>query len=472
MSTPSVLLQTDGLAVHAGGSTLLAPLSLQLRAGEVLTLLGESGAGKSLLAQAIMGNLPASLGAQGTVTTAGKCSAAADGHQRRPLWGRHLALLPQEPAQALSPLMRVLPQVAEVRRLVCAQAPNLATTQARQSLSDCGLLADSCRYPWQLSGGMAQRAAMAAARAAGGAILLADEPTKGLDSHWRDQVVAQLRAVQDAGGCVLLITHDLRVARAMGGRLMVLRQGHVVEQGETEVVLSQPQHAFTRELLAADPSQWARRPPPNGLHAQHANSAVLQAQGLAKQVAGRLLFQHLDMHIRRGDRWVIQGHSGAGKTTLGDVLLGLTAVDGGRLERAPGLPATAFQKLYQDPVSSFAAQASLSQSLRDAARLHQQSWTKVLQRLQRLGIDESLLARRPAQVSGGELQRIALARSLLARPALLVADEPTSRLDPVSQHGAMQLLLEVAQEEDAALVLITHDDDMAQAVGDQFVRLQ
>lgn len=483
LATDPVLLGVDDLTVHVGARVLVQGVSFALRPGEALTLLGESGAGKSLLAQAVMGNLPAALRAGGGVTVAGTRTRADDPRARRPLWGRTLALLPQEPSLALDPLMRVLPQLAESHALVRGAGAREAVEAARRDLAAAGLAAAARRHPWQLSGGMAQRAAAAVALAGGAPVLLADEPTKGLDARSRDRTVELMRAIQTAGGCVVVITHDLRVARALGGRLIVLRAGEVVEQGDTHAVLARPAHAFTRRLVEADPARWPKRAAPA------AGAPVLSARGLAKGFGdagagagaegGGALFDALDLDIRRGERWVVRGASGSGKSTLGNVLLGLLPPDRGTVRRADGLAPTALQKLYQDPVASFAPRVSLERSLRDAARRHGRPWPTVVERLRRLGVPEDLLARRPAAVSGGELQRIALARVLIARPALLFADEPTSRLDPVTQQEALAVLLD-ALEEDAsdgasgggtALLLVTHDDDVAGAVGTRFLRL-
>lgn len=455
----TILLSVEGLSVQVGAQPLLRDVSFALGPGEALTLLGESGAGKSLLAQAVMGNLPGALRAGGTVTVAGARSRAQDLSARRHLWGRTLALLPQEPALALDPLMRIAPQLRETHALVRGADASAAGDAAGRDLEAAGLAHAARQYPWQLSGGMAQRAAAAVARAGGARVLLADEPTKGLDAHWRDRTVDTLRQVQRDGGCVVVITHDLRVARALGGRLIVLRAGEVVEQGDTHAVLSSPRHAFTRRLVDADPARWPRRP------AAARGESVLTARGLARRFGDRTLFAGVDLDLRRGDRLVVRGASGTGKSTLGNVLLGLLPPDAGEVRRSVGLPPTALQKLYQDPAMSFAPTATLERSLRDAAGRHGAAWTAVLSRLERLGVLPALLARRPGEVSGGELQRIALARVLVARPALLFADEPTSRLDPVSQQEAMTVLLDAVDECGAALLLVTHDDDLADAVG-------
>ena len=467
MNTPA-LLAVEGLCVQATGptsQTLLKDVSFTLHPGEVLILLGESGAGKSLLAQAVMGNLPTALTASGRITLNGKTSAADTPPARRAAWGRLLTLLPQEPSLALDPLMRLAPQLAEVHRLVRGLPHRASQTVALQALQAIGLPHAAQQYPWQLSGGMAQRAAAAVAQAGGARIVLADEPTKGLDAHWRDHTIDLLQQVQQAGGCAVVITHDLRVAQALGGRLIVLRAGEVVEQGDTHQVLANPQHPFTRQLLEANPAHWHQRP------VRAVGQRVLSTRGVQKSFGERVLFSHIDLRMHAGQTLVVQGPSGSGKSTLGNVLLGLLPPDQGRVTRAPGLDPTAFQKLYQDPVASFAPQRRLGDALRDAARLHGCPWLTVQHRLARLGVAESLLLRRPAEVSGGELQRLALARVLVAQPALLFADEPTSRLDPLSQQQAMGVLLNAVDETGCALVLVTHDEDLARAAGGQQLRL-
>ncbi|WP_295549269.1 ABC transporter ATP-binding protein [uncultured Pseudacidovorax sp.] len=459
------LLDVRGLCVRAGAQMLLRDVDFCLRPGEALTLLGESGAGKSLLAQAVMGNLPAALRASGSITLAGRTTRAEDGAARRPHWGRSIGLLPQEPAQALDPLMRVLPQLVETYELVLGTGPAEARQDAARQLDASGLGHAQHLYPWQLSGGMAQRAAATIAQAGGAQVLLADEPTKGLDAQWRRHTIDLLEAVRRRGGCVVVVTHDLHVARALGGRTMVLRAGEVVEQGDTRALLAAPKHLFTRRLIDADPARWPRRAAPVP------GASLLEARGLRKQLGGRTLFEGLDLTLHAGDRLVVQGPSGTGKSTLGNVLLGLMPPDGGQLVRAAGLAPTSLQKLYQDPVGAFAPMVSLEQALRDVARRHRQDWSAMLRHLERLGVAPALLARRPAAVSGGELQRIALARALAARPALLFADEPTSRLDPITQQEAIGVLLDAVDDSGAALVLVTHDGDLAKAIGARFVGL-
>jgi peptide/nickel transport system ATP-binding protein len=458
-------VSVHGLSVHARDRPLLRDVGFSLHPGDALVVLGESGAGKSLLAQAIMGTLPAGLRASGEIRLAGRSSPAADAAARRPLWGRGIALLPQEPELALDPLATLATQTRRLRMRLGLEPTELALDRAKAALDDFGLAGAENRYPWQLSGGMAQRATAMLALTGGAPVVIADEPTKGLDATWRDHVVALLGDIRTRGGSVIVVTHDLRVARALGGRLLVLQAGEVVEHGETLAVLARPAHPFTRRLLEADPSRWERYPQPVP------GASLLDARGITKRFGERTVFENLSFALRAGDRLAVLGPSGIGKSTLGDVALGLLAPDGGHVLRHGRPRAGAFQKLYQDPVGSFAPARRLVDSLRDVTALHGLAWVAIERLLGSLGIDPSMLARRPAQVSGGELQRIALARALVVGPTVLFADEPTSRLDPLTQRLAMSGLITAVIERGIALLFVTHDDDIAAAVGTRVLRL-
>ncbi|WP_028995671.1 ABC transporter ATP-binding protein [Azonexus hydrophilus] len=452
------ILAVDGLSVRAGDNALLRDVSFALAPGEALTLVGQSGAGKSLLAQAIMGNLPDALQAAGTVEVAGVASAAADHHTRRPLWGRQLGLLPQEPWLALDPTMRILAQVEETYRHVRrdGNAAN-ARQRAREALAGLGLQDKAGHYPHQISGGMAQRVAFAAVYAGGAPILIADEPTKGLDRRMRDEVVTLLREALLEGCALLTVTHDLEVAEALGGRLAVIEQGRIVESGATATVMQVPQHPYTQALLAAQPRNWPAEPAPAS------GQPLLTAQGLAKAFGAQRLFAGIDLCVHAGERLALTGPSGCGKTTLGNILLGVLKPDAGRVVSHAARP-FAFQKLYQDPVAAFPARQTLRQTFADLCRLHRLDPGAAEPLLAELGLDAALLDRLPSEVSGGELQRIAIARILLLQPQLVFADEPTSRLDAITQKQTMAVLLRALERSGAALVLVTHDDALAERV--------
>lgn len=442
------------LYVAAGDLPLLGPVDIDVLPGGTLVVMGETGAGKSLVAQAILGTLPSELRAEGTITLDGRRVDGLNFEARAALWGRRIAALPQEPWRALSPLMRAAPHVRETYRHVARRAdPEAARSQAFESL---GLVGADKRLPGALSGGMAQRVAFAAATAGGAPILIADEPTKGLDADRRARVVELLADVPKAGGTLIAVTHEVAVARALGGHLLVLREGRIVEAGKTHAILSAPQHAYTRELIAADPRAWPRTEP------AVPDATLLEAKGLAVARGGETLIEALDVDVRIGERLALVGPSGVGKTSLLDTLAGLIAPARGTIRRAPELGPKGVQKLYQDPPAAFPPHVPLGAGLRDIARLNGTPWTEVEALLSRLAVPLSLLARRPDGVSGGELQRVALARALSARPKVLLADEPTSRLDPITQARTLALLAEIAEERRLGIVLVTHDADIAE----------
>ncbi len=459
------LLQALEITILGEGVTI-APFSCSLEAGGRLTLLGETGSGKSLIAQSIMGTLPPGLAAQGRLVIDGEEFDAADGDSRRALWGRRLALLPQEPWHALDPTMRAISQVAESHRFVAGRDRRASRQAAAADLAELGLAEAGHNLPGELSGGMAQRVAFAAASAGGAPIVIADEPTKGLDAPRRDAVVELLARTPERGGALITITHDIDVARRLGGEVVVLRQGRVVERGPARQVLTRPQSEYGQQLLDAEPSRWPR-PAPLGEASQ---PPVVVASGLAKVRGGRELFRDLSLTVSPGEIVGVVGPSGCGKSTLGDILLGVARADSGEIQRAGG-HRLGFQKLYQDPPAAFSPHWPLSRLLDDLVRRHRLDRTAIAPLMARLGLDERLLERRPAEISGGELQRFAILRVLLLRPCFLFADEPTSRLDPITQRHTLALLVELAREQRCGVMLVSHDPALVDRLCDRRIQL-
>ena len=457
------------LTVTSAGRTLVDVAEVRLDRGRAVTVVGESGSGKSLLAHALMGTLAPELTARGRATVDGAVHDLSDRRARRHLWGRSLALLPQEPVLALDPTMRVGAQVAEGAATWRQDRP-AARSRARSLLASVGLGGEDRAYPHTLSGGMAQRVAFAAATIGGARVLLADEPSKGLDDRARGELAAMLRRHLQDGGALLTITHDLDLARALGGDVLVMKDAEVLERGPVEQVLTRPEHAYTRRLLAAEPDTWTHpwmrtTPPADDL------PPLVRGTGLAKAFGDKTLFDGLDVTLRPGERVALTGPSGAGKTTLGNVLLRLLRPDAGTVEHDAALAGGRLQKLYQDPAQAFPAHVPLDRALGDVLRRHRRDPAELRSLLPALGLDPALLARRPGQVSGGELQRVAIARAVLLRPALLFADEPTSRLDLITQEETVRCLVEQIAEQDCALVLVTHDEALAGAVCDRRLRV-
>ena len=265
----------DDLAIHVGGRALLQGISFRLHAGEALSLVGESGAGKSLLAQAIMGNLPPALRASGAITIDGVTTRAEDAASRRAQGGRKAGPAAAGAHRGAEPLQRVAPQLAEVYTLLHGQPQGEAATRAQQELARAGLGQSHGALPLATvrrhgtAAGGRHHPGWRRAGADGG------RAHQGPDNHWRDRTVEVFRSVLQAGGCLLAITHDMAVAQALGGQVIVLRHGQAVEQGHWQVA-AQPQHPFTRQLMDADPARWLP------FAARKAGEPVVEARGISK----------------------------------------------------------------------------------------------------------------------------------------------------------------------------------------------
>lgn len=464
--TQAVLIRN--LSVLAGNDVLVQPVSLELAPGRPLTILGETGSGKSLLLQAVLGTLPEGLTAMGEVVFEGQRFAAGDAESIRPLWGRLLAILPQEPWLALDPLMRGAEQIRETHALVGGSADAGAVTA--EDLKILGLAGAGAKRPYELSGGMAQRLAFAVARAGGGRLIFADEPTKGLDAARRDDVARMLLQGLGTDGALLTITHDLELARQLGGDFMIMKEGQITDQGKTEDLLSPARPAYTRTLAKSDPLHWPRR-----ASTRKDATPVLTAEGVAASRGGRRLFSGVSLTVHPGEITGITGPSGCGKSTLGDILIGLMKPDEGRVERKTASGSRSgrplFQKLYQDPPASFPRHSTMQQLVTDLIRLHRLDSSRVAPLMQQLGLADRLLTRRADEISGGELQRFSMLRALLLEPVLLFADEPTSRLDPITQKDTITLLTDIVASQGLSLILVSHDANLVGAISDSTVEL-
>lgn len=471
-------MSATALSVHdltirdTAGATLVAGIDLSVAPGEALVLIGETGSGKSLVAQAIMGLLPQGFVASGAIAING-CEPVDAGQAGllRLFWARETMLLPQEPRAALDPTMRIGRQLAQ------AAAGGLSVADALRAVD---LPPETARaYPFALSGGMAQRVLVASALVGRAPLLIADEPTKGLDTARVAQTRELLASLQQAGRTLLVITHDIALARALGGRLAVLREGRIVEQGQSAAIFARPRHPYTRDWIAADPSTWR-----SNLRCCCADGPVLAGYDLRFGHRGQKpLFAGLNLHVPQGGILAVTGPSGCGKTTLGNILLGLRRPDAGSVSWAGTDPyrdrgaakrlRPRYQKLHQDPATVFIPQRSLGLQFADLAEVAPglDLPRDLPPLLARLRLSERLLARRPYEVSGGEAQRLALARILLMRPQLIVADEPTSRLDPLVQKELIDLLREIVDRERLGLVLIGHDRKLLAATADEMLEL-
>ncbi|KAF1020313.1 MAG: Glutathione import ATP-binding protein GsiA [Paracidovorax wautersii] len=496
------VLDIRGLSIRLpeGGDRPLAVdgASLTLQAGRTLCIVGESGSGKSMIANAVMGLLPRPHvePVAGQILFEGQDLLQLDEAALRELRGRRVGMIFQEPMTALNPVMRIGEQLAEVfdahvslpaadkrRRILAAQAD--------VGLPEPELLIDS--YPFRLSGGQRQRVMIACALLLlEPRLLIADEPTTALDVTTQAQILALIRELQQRRGtAVLFITHDFGVVSEIADQVVVMQTGTVVEAGPAQAVLRQPQHAYTRKLIAAIPSGDVRQ-----LNDERDELRVLQVQGLHKTyTSGGGLFRRgrevhaangISFELRRGETLGLVGESGSGKSTVGRCLVGLTPFDGGRIlfKGRNMLSGSQFraqargkiQMVFQDPYASLNPRHRIGPTIA-AGPIAQgidkhEAEARALHLLKLVGLKEDAAHRYPHEFSGGQRQRIGIARALAMEPELLVADEPVSALDVSVQAQVLELFAEVRERFKLAMVFITHDLRVAGQMCDHIAVMQ
>ncbi|GLO70131.1 ABC transporter ATP-binding protein [Phaeobacter inhibens] len=386
--------------------------------------------------------------------------------QLLPLWKDHIFVLPQEPAVALDPTMPVGKQLAEIfqwrRDPKCTWATPLALA------SQVGLnKEDLAKHPQQLSGGMQQRVMIAMALAARASFVVADEPTKGLDTENKARMIDLFKMIQSTGRGLIVITHDLDVAGTLAGEVVVFDQGKVVEQGAADQVLNTPQSDATKTLIRSLPANWRDHP---SLKAK-ASETILTLENVAFGFTHTApIITEASLDIRSGEIVGLYGPSGVGKSTLADLCLGLHKPTSGLVNWLGETVTQAvvrrcrpqFQKLFQNPVTSFPPNLILGDVFDKLTPMSGGGSFSRSNLMDRLNIDEALLRRRPDQVSGGELQRLAIVRVMLGHPKFLVCDEPSSRLDMSIQRLAIDVITDYAAETNAAVLLISHDRGVLQ----------
>ncbi|MES4992399.1 ABC transporter ATP-binding protein [Phyllobacterium sp. 22229] len=452
-------LAVENLTIATPHRVVVENVSLTVASGAILAVLGETGSGKSLIGSAIMGLVPKGVSVSGRVVVNGRIYDASDSHALRSLWSKDIFLLPQEPFNALAPLLSADVQVAEQIKAPTTSADAAAALSAMQLDTE-----HHRKRPFELSGGMAQRVMAAIASVTRAGIVIADEPTKGLDADRRSVVAEVFKALRESGRAILLITHDIALVRLLADQIAFLDERTIIESGPAASVLRQPRTDYARRYIASDPSTWERR-----AYSRSHTPKVIEADHLRIGIGNRVLADNLNFHCHAGHISALLGKSGIGKTTLGRTLLGQTTPLGGTIRRPIGKQGKFLQKLHQDPTRVFSPWQSLGRSMEDLRSIPdgERILSEVPGLMQRFGLRRDLLDRRPHQVSGGEAQRLALVRILATKPGMLIADEPTSRLDPPVQEQVIRYLRKVADEDELAILLITHDRDLATAIADR-----
>ncbi|KRB22567.1 MULTISPECIES: ABC transporter ATP-binding protein [Mesorhizobium] len=489
------LLEIENLSLSIGDTQILKDIELSVAPGEVMGLVGESGSGKSMTALTMMRLLPHAARATGRVSFDGIDILAASEDQMCALRGDDIGMVFQEPMTALNPVKTIGEQVAEGIRWHTRATRAQAEERARKMLDRVGLPSAEfpmSRYPHELSGGQRQRVVIAIACALKPKLLIADEPTTALDVVLQAQILDLLRdLVAESRMGLLLISHDLAVVTEMADRITILRRGEVMEAGDTARTLSEQLHPYTRQLAQASmhvPAR-ARR------HDASQGKPLLQVEGVTRDYRGRRasLFRRapdiravddVSLSMTPGQSVALVGRSGCGKSTLARMILALDRPSSGTIRfrgetitgksEADLKPARRdMQVVFQDPYGSFDPRQKVEKLVSEPLHVLEKKPTRAERRemvahaLHEVGLDQRDMEKYPHEFSGGQRQRLSIARAIITRPKLVVADEPVSALDVSIRAQILDLFAELNQKLGIAYLFITHDLTVARAITDE-----
>ena len=493
------LLEVKDLSVafSQGGKTTLAVdhVSFTLEKGETLALVGESGSGKSVTANSILKLLayPAASHPSGAILFKGENLLDADEADLRRVRGRDITMIFQEPMTSLNPLHTVEKQIGEILDLHQSMRGDKARARIIDLLKKVGIRDPETRladYPHQLSGGQRQRVMIAMALANNPDLLIADEPTTALDVTVQAQILKLLKDLQsEFGMALLLITHDLGIVRHMADNVVVMQKGNVVEHRPVKELFANPQHDYTKMLLAAEPKG---NPPPVDASAETlVTTDNLKVwfpikRGFFRNTIGHIkAVDGLTCEVKAGQTLGIVGESGSGKTTLGLAILRLISSQGPityRGKRIDGLNNKAMRPLhrdmqvvFQDPFGSLSPRLSVLQIVEEGLMIQNLNMSsadrraRVATSLAETGLDPDTMDRYPHEFSGGQRQRIAIARALALEPKFIMLDEPTSALDMSVQAQVVDLLRKLQVKHNLGYLFISHDLKVVRALANEVI---
>ncbi len=484
----AALLQLEGFGVEfltpQGLVSAAHDIDLQVHRGECLGVVGESGAGKSQLFLGALGLLAANGRARGQARFAGRELLKLSARELDAVRGRQIGLIFQDPMTSLTPHLTIGAQLTEVRRRHLHESAPAARAAALALLEQVQVT-DAARrlgqYPYELSGGMRQRAMVALALAAEPQLLIADEPTTALDVTIQAQILALLGTLKRARALALiLITHDLGAVAGLAERILVLKDGRRVEEGSAEAVLRRPREPYTRALVAAAAALGSgagaapAAPAPVALSVEALSVDFAVRGGLTRRVRRLQALNDVSFGLRRGESLAIVGESGCGKSTLARAALQLLPASAGRVlwlgTSLAALPPPALRALradlqiiFQDPLASLDPRLSAGESIAEGLTVHAPQLDArarelaVLGALEAVGLAPELAVRYPHELSGGQCQRVGLARAMVLKPQLLVCDEPLSALDLSTQAEIVALLEQLREERGLTLLFISHN---------------
>ena len=494
------VLRVEGLCVAArsdkGPVPLIQDMSFTLSRGEVLAIAGESGSGKSITSLAVMGLLPPpAVGVTAGSVLLGDIDLTRLPEARmRAVRGNRVAMIFQEPMTSLNPVMSIGAQLTEALRAHAEVSSGQARALAIAALTSVRISEPARRlsqYPHELSGGMRQRVMIAMALALKPDVLIADEPTTALDVTVQREVLDLLRDLQrETGTAIILITHDMGVVAEMADRVIVMKSGRMVEEGTVSRIFAQPDQPYTRELLAAVPRMGAGaarggQPPDTAPVASLADLQVgfdLKGGFFGRTTHRVHAVEHITFDIRAGETFALVGESGCGKSSVARAMAGLVPhhgrieIGGQRLGRLDRQAMKAFRRnvqvVFQDPAAALDPRMRAADLLGEPLLIHgigdpQNRRAQVEDLFARVGLTRDQMDRYPHEFSGGQRQRLCIARALALKPKLIIADESVSALDVSVQARVLALLEELKQDFGIAYLFISHDMAVVENIADR-----
>ena len=493
------LLKVENLSVDftTGGKATRAVdgISFHIDEGETVALVGESGSGKSVTALSVLKLLPYPPASHpsGRVEFEGLDLLQADEEDLRRVRGDNITMIFQEPMTSLNPLHTIEQQIGEVLELHKGYGEKQRRERTLELLNQVGIRDPEKRlgaYPHQMSGGQRQRVMIAMALANEPKLLIADEPTTALDVTVQAQILELLAELKKQRGLsMLFITHDLCVVRKIADRVIVMTGGKIVEQGPTEQIFTQPEHDYTKHLLAAEPKG---DPPQLKANAEAVISGQnvkvwfpIKAGILRRTVDHVKAVDGIDLELKSGQTLGVVGESGSGKTTLGLALTRMISSEGKIRFSGHDIDAFSFQQMkplrsdmqivFQDPYGSLSPRLSVAEIVAEGMNIHMPKLTsaevdeRVASVLGEVGLDPKSRHRYPHEFSGGQRQRIAIARAMVLEPKFVMLDEPTSALDMSVQAQVVELLLRLQEERNLAYLFISHDLKVVRALANDVI---